>query len=77
MNSVAFRTLYLVLGAPASSIVHDDIQAVVTYHWPCGCTALCADGYKCTDLQWCEQHRELLWFPERAAEDEPGGATVP
>lgn len=61
LNAVAFRTLCLVLGEPKST--RSDGASSVLYRWSCGCAATCADGYKCTDLGWCEQHADLLWLP--------------
>jgi hypothetical protein len=62
MQTIEFRTLRLVLGEPASQRGRTD-EGAVSYHWRCGCRAICADGYKCTEIAWCQTHDELLWLP--------------
>ncbi len=65
MNSVEFRTLRLVLGEPLSQRGRTDADGAVSYNWHCGCRAICADGYKCTEVAWCDSHADLLWLPVR------------
>ena len=65
MDAIAFHTLNLVLGDPLSRTDYSDANiGAVFYRWPCGCNAVCADGIKCTDLTWCEAHKDLSW-PDR------------
>lgn len=75
MQTIEFRTLRLVLGEPASQRGRTD-EGAVSYRWRCGCRAICADGYKCTEIAGCDTHRDLLWLPIRRAAENDGEEAV-
>jgi len=58
-ETVSFRALCLALGEPRSTCSRTDLGAMVYYSWRCGCRAKCADGQKCVDVIWCEEHHLL------------------